>query len=118
MTNKVTESDLVILERTDDPRIFLEGGAVWVFTSYSGVPCSQYCDSNVCEGPHPDDCVVCGTWITEEDMDHYVCVDGGEAAHPACVEIHAAYPHKPGTLYDCRACALDDPDEVITMLFS
>lgn len=31
------------------------------------------------------DCVVCELEI--EEWDHYVCLDGGESAHPGCVEI-------------------------------
>lgn len=109
-------SDLIKLWQTDDRRVFTEGdygddanGVSWMWTSYSDTLCSPRCGDDHCYLIHPNDCVTCGNYVN--DMDHYMCLDGGEAAHLGCVVIHSSYPHQEGTLYDCPACDMDDDDE-------
>lgn len=97
-------------------RSFTEGdyagdpnGTDWVWTRYTDSLCSGRCEDDHCYLIHPSECRECGKYIQE--MDHFLCVDGGDSAHSDCVEAHADYPHQVNSLYDCPACEMDDREE-------
>lgn len=105
--------DKIKLWRTDDPKVFTEGdyagdgnGVTLVLTQYSEWPCTGSCEEDCQAGSHMSECDVCGTLIRE--MDHFVCLDGGDSAHEDCVIIHSTYPHQADSLYDCPACDVKD----------
>lgn len=80
---------ITLVKQSDGSYSEVYADVVWTYTSYSEYPCtldhSEEMDPDWCEGPHADLCVVCDHEIV--DMWHFVCLDGGEAAHADCVTV-------------------------------